>query len=475
MYPKKFRSIDINKIRVEKEDLGIHESKIKELEKKLRISEDLISTFDTNALHHLGCYETRFKYFGTNSMNSLELSMINELDEFWYEEINHEKRPMPILQKNGNIRMIKSLVEDFFKDEFTYFTELFDRKKVIQFIDEYDSIKEWDHDEEMMVLVIILIDVLKDCLNKSILNNQILKLKELVTYYFQISKIQETETVALVKTQLVLLNYYYYGYQFSKAWKLLFQLVSNCYAIGIHINEYKLWIKVNFFESILCSVSSRPSIISNSLVIGESNEIEFIKLLRMKNLYNVEYKNDFNEILEIDRNFTQYIDKLNDNFLVLMTIPFQLNLHYPTFETKIYSDNKMMENFNLYFRSIDKFIKLNELNKIRDKFAALECLMFQSLLIFIKYLNFKIMNNLNDKDMIQLIEIQEILIKINKMNPNYSNKRAKNALKIINSIKIQKIQNSNEYSNEEIKNLFDSINLDLLIKNISEFESEFCE
>lgn len=427
-YPSKFRSIEINKLNPTtnaETSMGVeyYKSKIKELETKLAISEDLISIFDSTG-------NSCTKYFGENSIPSLESEMMNGILPFEKDitrEINMKKKPLPVIiddDDERNKKVIKSLVEFFFKvDQYYYFNEIIDKDDLLKFLDNYDTMKTWSNDEDMMLLCCILVDVLKNGLENReppIIPNQEQKLKYLINYYFQISKIQTTETKKFLQSQLILINYYYFIYSFEKCWKLVFQLVSNAYSIGLHIEGGPLWTKINTMEALVCSASSRPNIIPSCCLFSEvqkSNdelkEYQFCEVLRIKNgLFVSSYINEtkicYQEILKIDKQYDQYnrfleskiiknidedeveVSKKNEKIyiLLLMSLATQLKIHYEFFETQEFSDAKILDLCTRFINILNNFV-YGKLNTLRDKFSALECFFYQFLLIFSRYLNFK--------------------------------------------------------------------------------------
>lgn len=535
-YPSKFRSIEIKRLNQEPTPetmMGIehYQSRVKELETRLAISEDLISIFDSSG-------ESATKYFGPNSINVLETEMMNGILPFEKDTtlaINLKKKELPVLIDNDperNKKIIKSLVQFFFKeDQYYYYNEMIDKDEVFEFLDNYDKITKWSHDEDIILLCCILVDVLKNGINDrepQIIPNQELKIKSLITHYFQISKIHTTETKKFLQSQLIMMNYYYFIYSFEKCWKLLFQLVSNAYSLGLHIEGGSLWTKINTMEALLCSASSRPNIIHGDDVISEEQkksdefeEYKFCEILRIKNgLYVSSYVHKtsiaYQDILAMDAKYEEYnrfleakivknydaddveTSKTNEKayILLLMSYATQMKIHFESFEKERFSDGKIMDLSTRFINVLGHFV-YGRLNTLRDKFSALECFFYQFLLIFLKYLNFKsvgsmmmrksahdnislskILNHVAVDEEIQgLLSLRSRLLEIFGKN-SLTNQRLMKVLAIIKSVDwgessttslIGNKDTGDYYITPELKDLLEDPVYDVL-KSITEFQ-----
>lgn len=539
-YPSKFRSIDLNKFKPKSSQdetvtaVEFYKRKIQDLETKLAISEDLISIFDSDG-------SSITKYFGQNSLSVLECETMNGILPFEKnvtKAVNLKKKPLPELIADDpvkNQRMIKKLVKSFFDGNiYYYFNEMVDKDDLMNFLNDYDRIENWNNDEDIMLLCCILVDTLKSCLEnraESIISNQPQVVRSLISYYFQISKIQTTESEKFIQSQLILSNYYYYTYAFEKCWKLIFQLVSNAYSLGMHIQGGPLWTKINTMESLMCSSSSRPNIINEQVMNpklqldDELNEYKFSEILRSKNgLYVSSYVQkttiSYEDVLQLDAKFDEYnnylysktiwrnksgeeigVEEFKRNekicILLVMTLSTQLKLHFDHFEEQKYSDIKMMKLLKEYLELLGGFV-YGKLNTLRDKFAALECFFYQFLLIFLKYLNYKSVSimmksvtmdststirlestNSSNAEILEITDLQKTLTDIYG-ECTLTNNRITKVIDIIKSVNLGEIKTEDfvgdkngdyYYATDELKDILEDPVYDAL-RSVTEFRPE---
>ncbi|KAH3677039.1 hypothetical protein WICMUC_001945 [Wickerhamomyces mucosus] len=539
-YPSKFRSLDIknisendskpillnnssnsdsNNIQINESTDSIkadYEHRIEELEKKLGISQDLLSIINSN-----GCDIS--KYFGEDSLVHLEYSMMSEALKFDHgklsgQNINLRKKKLPIFIEDNsvlNFKFIGILIDKFFNkdDQFNFFNEIFDYNEIVGFLSNYNDIIDWNHDEIFSTLLAILIDVFKTFLNQDddddgninklyygfsslypLVKDHNKILKNLVNYYIQITYIKPTESISYIKTQLIMVNYFYYIYRFESCWKTLYQLISDAYSLGIHIIQGPIWIKINLMESLICSISTRPNCINEGLIKSnhiedEFKEIQFANILRAKNKIYIEsyinnYKVQFADFFYIDLRFHQYTKILKDkieqinisqnnckilssnieqkikidkcNLLLALNYSSHMKLYIDFHETEDIIDSRLLKLFTDFLKILESSV-YGKLYLLRNIFASLECLVYQFLLIFLKYLNHKtvslILENKDNfkSDKIEILNqqlttlksYQDRILRLFKSSSNYSNIRVLKVVQIISNVNISDIKTFN--------------------------------
>jgi hypothetical protein len=437
-----------------------YKRRIAELEEKLTISEDLISIFDSTGTSKDG-------HFGANSVNALELSMFGPSDSGIKKD--HDKsrlkpRELPVFiepNAEANKLLIISLVKVFFdRAKPNYFRDLFDEPTILQYI-EKASKKQGIEDGEMMVLLAILIDRCKNCLlykKSAWFDGQSAKLKVMVGYYFQISKSQETESLNFIKSQILMINFFYYQSHVEKAWKMLSQTVSNAYAHGLHLSQGPTWMKLSLMEALICELCSRPNLIQGlrrHMITQEEDpfrEYEFIYTLRDRNMLYIDavlnkQEVRYNEMLQLDMRFDSYSSYLQGLqrsgnvmnsvskvqrcwLLLLLNVNCHIKLHSEYFDRDRFSDVKLMRLIPYYLDVLEKMYGRSMIHSMRDDFSPLECSLYQFTLIFIKFLNFKAVRELltprlpngqASEDMLVLEMCQQRLVRLVESDRDYFN------------------------------------------------------
>lgn len=476
-------------------DIALYKNRIVELESKLNTTQDFLSIFDNSF--------TEGKHHGKNSVNCLEhVTMADSLPIAQRRSssiaFTTQKKRFPRLIDNddsNNLKLVKKCVDMFFNDdEFSYFADLYSKEEVTKFIEIFDDIKKWEHDEDMITLLTILIDVVKNFLNKTkeepVFPQQSKKLRSIVSQYQQIVGFQPFESVNVLKSQIIMTNYFYYIMEFEKAWSLLFQAVANAYSLGVHITQGTVWIKLNLVEAVTASVCSRPNCINElsrtTLKLDDAGdefqEIKFSQLLREKNsrfINSYIHKTELNydsDVFELGVKFEVYTRFLNDKidtilsdraisktlknqklqkayFLLLTNCSSSIKLHFEYFESKEFSDDKCVAYLG-DFLSILETSTFNKLHNLRDKFAALECLVYQFMLVFLRVLNHKSVLSIlkphttnvdahsEERLAIHLKSFKEYQRRLDLIfakNPLYTNPRTLKAYEIISNVNLDQI------------------------------------
>lgn len=513
----------------------IMEERMKEMESRYLISDELMSIFDSSGA---GVNN----HFGMNSIESLEYSLLgpdsvkSRLEKFMTDEnvkteaisknltITEKKKPLPILVESGdekeNLKLLTDLVKKFFDPmKLNYFAELFAEFEIHWFLNNHKHIDSWNHDDEMMVLLSVLIHVVKEGLlhpERSVVKHPRIVIKGLVNYYFQISKTQQTESLRYMKSQVLLAEYFYYNYEFEKAWKMMFTMVSNAYAHGVHLSQGALWKKISYFEAILSCSTTRPNIIHGLTKIQVTpaedplREYEFMNILRDRNMSQIEavvngVQVKYQQTLQLDARFERYTNFLRSSLnqakdlsqeemrfnekiysILLICLSYHLKLHFEYYEHDRYSDTKTLELICVFSDMLEKFAT-GRVSTLREIFTGLDCHLYQFLLVFIKYVNYKTVllftkshtsGSKNGHDELEKLEMcqQKILGVFDSVN-DYSIKRALRAIELVRSVNFKDVNPTSVggvpmYANDQLKEVLEDEKFLVALRDISELEPQ---
>ncbi|KAH3683133.1 hypothetical protein WICPIJ_005876 [Wickerhamomyces pijperi] len=480
-------------------DVCTYKDKIAELESELSTTKDFLSIFDHTF--------AGAKYFGSNSVTSLECTTMAGMLPYMQRKQSNaftvQKKRFPRLIDNdqeANLKLVQKLVDTFFNtDEFSYFSEMYDKDETVNFIANFHQITKWDHDQQMITLLAILIDVIKNFLTKTkedpVFPQQAEKLRTLIAQYTQIVELQPLETLTVLKSQIIMVNYYYHIIDFEKSWSVLFQAVANAYSLGLHLSKSAVWIKLNLIESVFAGLCSRPNCIHGLSSIelnlndedDEFQELKFAELLRLKNqtfiasyIAKTELSYESSDVFRIGLKFEAYTKFLNGKidailsdrtiskslknqklqkayFLLAINCSSSLKLHFEFFKNNELPDDISVKLLG-GFLSLLEASTFSKLHNTRDKFAPLECLVYQFMLVFLRMLNHKavlcvlkpshhtrgISSDANHQEglMTQLKifkEYQRRLDLIFAKNPLYTNPRVLKAYEIISNVNLDQI------------------------------------
>lgn len=489
-YPEKFRSIELRKLahppmaleepRSEEEQL---KWRIKELEDKLKTSEDLISIFDSSG--------SKDGHLDANGILSLELAMLDQSETSTLAHGGEEDMELPSLLSdwNENITLIKSLVTQFFdRMRPNYLRDLFDEATVIAWTDKISHRQPLQRDE-LMVLISIFIDRCKDINGEQLFEDQDNKVKLMVSGYFQISKSQSTESLNFINSQILMINYFYFGGQIEKAWKMLSQTVANSFANGLYIHQGTTWMKLTLFESVICCAASRPNLIyrmRKTSAVDVFREMELVYILRDWNMCHVDSRvvgkpPPEAEVWQLDYRLEQYT-------AVLRTIPMDergLLLLLLSVDCHLRLKCQYLERFDAQvLRLIVENICLLEkagshVQSPQDYFAPLHCQIYQFVLLFLKYMNWKWLKELIGRggvseDMSVLMMCQHRLVQLLEAAQWHVSPELLKISKIIKSVDLTQPRRDHFvggvekfYASQEVKTLLENQHFEGALKDVT--------
>ncbi|CDK28142.1 unnamed protein product [Kuraishia capsulata CBS 1993] len=244
-----------------------------------------------------------------------------------------------------NIELIIKLVKRFFMFK-THNINFVSEKPLIDFLNNYTRMKEWSHDDEMLLVLAILITVLRSLEpdNALLVENNLSYAKMRGTLYKQFKNLRNgvsIDTVTNLQAYVIECEDLFYNDQPEKSWTLLFRIVSSAYSLGLHVfdknivktlkNEVgekslevirkhprtSLWLTINFLSAVLCSILGRPNPVTftfqpllRNCEIRLNYKIGISELIKKSTQVLIEsYKVeiDYSTILEIDEEFENEI------------------------------------------------------------------------------------------------------------------------------------------------------------------------
>lgn len=244
-----------------------------------------------------------------------------------------------------NFEITVKLVNLFFESN-PYYETFVNRTKILQFLNDYDSIqdKSWENDDDLLLLYMILVLSLQKLTPQEFIDLEVLspneninynKYKEYVSTQILVHSFDElrhnllNESIMSIQSYILCAEWFFVQQRYEECWSMVFHAVSIAYAIGLHImgkfrrvksvnstglkletddagptkisrtnsttsededNEedvmrYKLWFALKNITGQVCSILGRPNPISiqvNSIVLQSNIESDTEASLKLK-------------------------------------------------------------------------------------------------------------------------------------------------------------------------------------------------
>ncbi|ODQ82150.1 hypothetical protein BABINDRAFT_165638 [Babjeviella inositovora NRRL Y-12698] len=231
--------------------------------------------FEKNPNFRAGGRKLEVRNFDTPSKNNTSISSLKKLIPNFH------------FDKQENRQIIGRLVQRFFQFDCSIF---FDQQHVMNLVTE-QLIRT---DEEFMVVLMILLtainrggsDALEDPCGADELREYEKFIPSLISD-FNVLKKKSLLSVSVIMAELLLFEFYFYTLRLEIAWATLFNIISSCYSLGLHIftddsRRMSVWWAVNFYESLLCLMLGRPNPVSAELLAYHSKQVGASDRLRWR-------------------------------------------------------------------------------------------------------------------------------------------------------------------------------------------------
>jgi hypothetical protein len=227
-----------------------------------------------------------------------------------------------------------------------HYTNYIDVKSLIEFLENYDTMKEWNDEFTSKLLLIIMIVIVTlrslpqfDSIRKEFKLSYEKLHPILYTHYLSIKSKFDITTVTALKAGLLEAEDLFYNKQIEKCWSLFFQIICKSYSLGLYVyddsiveelknpilnspcevvrknDRFSLWLVINFVSSTLCSVLGRPNPVKfhytpllANYEINLNYKISLAELIKKSTSLLIDsYKMQINEDLvnKIDSSFVQ--------------------------------------------------------------------------------------------------------------------------------------------------------------------------
>ncbi|ODV66815.1 hypothetical protein HYPBUDRAFT_240618, partial [Hyphopichia burtonii NRRL Y-1933] len=364
---------------------------IETLKKKLTNNESLrkVKYLKPNDLINFGDSSSETKY-------SSDIDKSNDHDQDDDSNLTHDsisgnliersllKKPLPFLLKIDpelssdsdtsfdllklNFRIIYKMVELFFINT-TYYKSFISKETVFNFLNNYESIKdkEWENDDDLLLLYMILLLSIQRLTPKEFIdmnlmsssNDSIKKFKKFKNHllnnilYHNFEKLRHNlinESIITIQAYILCTEWYFIDQRYEESWSMLFHTCSIAYSIGLHvmgkfrtttdnndIARFKVWFALKNISGQICSVLGRPNPISiqvNSIVLKSSSESNLSKIDLNAHKTQVLLKIGLSECLRLSNMM------LIENFMINFTMNDLLNL-----DSKFEKETNLLEWF----------------------------------------------------------------------------------------------------------------------------------
>lgn len=249
---------------------------IETLKKKLTNDESLrkVKYLKPNDLINFGDSSSETKY-------SSDIDKSNDHDQDDDSNLTHDsisgnliersllKKPLPFLLKIDpelssdsdtsfdllklNFRIIYKMVELFFINT-TYYKSFISKETVFNFLNNYESIKdkEWENDDDLLLLYMILLLSIQRLTPKEFIdmnlmsssNDSIKKFKKFKNHllnnilYHNFEKLRHNlinESIITIQAYILCTEWYFIDQRYEESWSMLFHTCSIAYSIGLHV------------------------------------------------------------------------------------------------------------------------------------------------------------------------------------------------------------------------------------------------
>lgn len=309
-FPKRFRSIAVDEVSDQLEDKYEHLDILKENE-LLRLNLKAVQETMKKRVENIEEEEDQELatkaadcYYGPNSSEFMmgESARLLEFDDFMkLKRQMKAKRALPLISfdESLNLDLMIQLVERFFQLK-NYYNHFVSYDSLMSFLKSYSSIKMWNNDDDMLLLIAVLLSTLR-YINQ---DDPLLALHEVsyhgcrsqLTKQFNYLKNGMSQgSLKSLQSYVLFIEDLFYNEQVEQAWSLMFLTVGSAYSLGLHVYEKdlgeslnisdntqadinndlqshqpalkiiresprtSLWLTINFISTVLCSVLGRPN------------------------------------------------------------------------------------------------------------------------------------------------------------------------------------------------------------------------
>ncbi|KAK6200388.1 uncharacterized protein RJT21DRAFT_114803 [Scheffersomyces amazonensis] len=165
-------------------------------------------------------------------------------------ELSSDSETLQDLQKS-NYSIIKSLVGLFFELN-NYYASFISKKRVIDFLDSYQDIKdkEWEHDDDLLVLYMILLLVIQRLTPRDFVELEVLPFSSIHLFkkfrsyltnnvlFHNFEKLKRNlinESLLTIQAYILCTEFHFLEQRYEESWSTMFHTCSIAYSIGLHV------------------------------------------------------------------------------------------------------------------------------------------------------------------------------------------------------------------------------------------------
>ncbi|GMF22625.1 unnamed protein product [[Candida] boidinii] len=155
--------------------------------------------------------------------------------------MNKKQMNRSLANSKENIDLIIKVVKRFSHLR-NYYSTFIDTNTVIEFLNNYNNIKEWNNDDDLLLIITIIITTLRSLPenDKLITDNKLnfLTLREpLYKQYRNLKNGIRTDTLTCLQSYILECEDLFYCDFIEKSWSLLFRIVCSSYSLGLHVYD----------------------------------------------------------------------------------------------------------------------------------------------------------------------------------------------------------------------------------------------
>lgn len=157
-----------------------------------------------------------------------------------------------------------------------------------------------------------------------------------------------------ISAMLLLLEYHYTRFDINTAYRLLFLAASDAYALGIHLQQSRLWVALAFYDSVICSCVGRPTALNHLLLsFSEPNLDQLAAVVETIWRCNAEARRtppEYERILDVDSECDKRRQLLSDGDIfsrqlsvILLANQAKLHFSFLTNDFSVFKIQKLLE------------------------------------------------------------------------------------------------------------------------------------
>lgn len=339
-------------------------------------------------------------YYGHNSSEFLERLLS------WKIKVKEEAPPLKlhalprlVEDDNHNLAMVKLIVDRLLNSPMAKFYRIFVDFEDIRIRLRLTILLTCDS-----YLVICGIALVCNRYVHVLSEDQLSELSNSMTSLLNECPLTESKIIAM----LLLLEYHYTRFDVNVAYRLLFLAASDAYALGIHLQQSRLWIALAFYDSAICSCVGRPTALNHLLLsLAEPKPDELAAVVETVWRCNAEARRtplEYERILVVDSECDQKRQLLShdDIFstqLSVILLANQAKLHFSFLanDFSVFKVQKVLEKLLGEFRHVLEHLKMQrelhqenaDLGNFRLQLPFVWCFGYQSLLVLLVFLTKK--------------------------------------------------------------------------------------